>query len=165
MTLTSFFNGIGKTRITLEINAIAFFVLLALSPILTQVYGVQGLILTSIIASTFAAIFGAYLGKYKFALDFDSASLVKTYVVSLVSCLPLLFILYLTSWSSVLIPVAGATLYLTIYLTLVPMVRIIQKDELEKVERITQRIRLFQLIAKPVISYERRLIEIFQKQR
>jgi O-antigen/teichoic acid export membrane protein len=156
--LSSFYNGIGRTKITLEMNAITFFLLIALTPILTQAYAVQGLIVAFLVANAASTIFGAWLGKAKYGLGFDTRCLIKIYALSAVSCIPCLLILHATFLPNIVKILAGATIYFLLYLTAIAMANVLGEGELEKIERISKKTRMLNLIARPIIIYEKALI-------
>jgi O-antigen/teichoic acid export membrane protein len=158
LTLTSMFNGLGETRTTLRMAAINFFVILALTPILANIYGVPGVIITSLISNTVAMTYGALVARTRFRIEFDAPSSLKIYLASAASAIPPLVLLKLTSLPDPIALVAGGILYLLIYLTIVPLARVIGYYELQKAAQITQKIKVLAPIAKPILKYEERIL-------
>lgn len=158
LTLSSFYNGLGKTKTTLTITLITFLTLAALSPTLTQAYGVQGLIAAFLIASTASTIYAAYKAKREFQIEFDTQSLAKIYVVSIASSIPSLLIAGFAHLSGPINLTIGTVTYLATYATLTPLTGIITRTELQTITKITQRIRLLGLIARPILKYEQKIV-------
>jgi O-antigen/teichoic acid export membrane protein len=160
LTLTSFYGGLGETKTILIISLITFLVLAVFSPILTQTFGVQGLIAAFLIASTAGTIYATFEAKRRFQVQFDTQSLVKIYLVSIVSSIPSILVLVFTSGRlPVLLDLTvGGILYLCIYATLIPLAGIVTYSELQTASRVIQRIRPLRIIAEPVIRYQQRIL-------
>jgi len=164
LTLTSFYNGLGETRISMIIGLITFMLLAILSPVLTSAYGVLGLIVAFLIGSAAGTIYGSYTARRQFHIEFDVASLAKTYLVSIVSAFPSVLMLRLVPSPFVNL-VAGGFLYLLIYATLVPLAKVVSVHELQMAEAITQKIPLLNFIARPIFQYEQKLLKFKQEPR
>jgi O-antigen/teichoic acid export membrane protein len=158
LTLTSLYNGIGQTKTTFMINLVTFVILAILSPVLTSLYGVQGLIAAFLAASAAGTVYGLARAKKKFQIEFDAHSLLKIYVASMISAIPSLLLLRFTHLSSVMNLIVGGSLYLAIYATLIPLMRIVSHTELQTASRVLIRIKLLGLIAVPVLNYQKRIL-------
>jgi O-antigen/teichoic acid export membrane protein len=158
LTLASFYNGLGETRISMMISLITFLLLAILSPFLTSAYGVSGLIVAFLTGSAAGTVYGSYTARRRFHIEFDMASLAKTYLVSIVAALPSVLMLRLVSSPFVNL-VAGGFLYLLIYVTLVPLAKVVSLHELQMARAITQKIPLLRFIARPIFQYEGKLLK------
>ena len=168
ITLGSFYNGLGETKTTLAISLSTFIPLLVLSPLLTRAFKVQGLITGFLISSALGTACAVYKATQKFKLDFDTSSLTKIYIASTASCIPSLTISVfaqlprITVFSEqVSIPVnliVGALLYLGVYVTLLPAMKIITHSDLQAIEKVSQTIPLLKLIIRPLVRYEQRIL-------
>jgi hypothetical protein len=68
--------------------------------------------------------------------------------------------------SSLLTLIIGSATFLLIYLTLVPLAKIVSSQELDKVAQIIQKIKLLGPVGKPILKYEQIILgkyERFQK--
>jgi hypothetical protein len=68
--------------------------------------------------------------------------------------------------SGLLTLIIGAASFLFIYLTLVPLAKIVNLPELNKVAQITKKIKILGHVGKPILKYEQiilRKYESFQK--
>lgn len=158
LTLASLFNGLAETRTTLKMSLIIFITLAALSPILTNAYSVPGLITAYLIAATAGTTYGAYIARKRFRIEYDTPSLIKIYLISIMSSIPSLLMLHLMHMPGILNVAIGGTLYLLSYATLVPLTKIVTRQELEIAAQIAQKNRLLALVAKPLLKYEQRIL-------
>jgi stage V sporulation protein B len=165
LTLTSFFNGLGETKITLAISLITFLSLSILSPILTNAYGVPGLIIAFLIGSAAGTIYGSHTARARFKIEFDTTSLTKVYLISAISAFPSILMLRFTSLPQIVDLAIGGSLYAFMYATLVPLTKVVSAVELHMVEQITQKIPLLDLFARPILRYEQELLKIKQRAR
>ncbi len=158
LTLTSLYNGLGKTRTTLTMVVISFFTNVILSLPLAQTYNVQGLIAATLISNAIGTFYGTILAKAKLRMEFDAGKLVKIHVLSALSAAPSVLILLFLRVPDLLLLAVGGSLSVILYLTLLPLAGIITAPELKTVAQITRRIRLLSMIARPVLAYERRIL-------
>jgi O-antigen/teichoic acid export membrane protein len=160
LTLSSLFNGLGETRTTLKITAVNCFIILVLAPILVSAYGVPGVMLTSLLSNAIAITYGAIIARTRFKIEFDVYPTIKIYLVSAASAIPSLLLLRFTSLSDLVALVAGGVLYLLVYITLVPLAKIIGYYELQKATQVIQKIRILAPIARPVLKYQEKILRL-----
>ncbi|MCW4025656.1 MAG: oligosaccharide flippase family protein [Candidatus Bathyarchaeota archaeon] len=161
--LTSLFNGIGKTRLTLKFTSIYFSVTIILSPFLAQIYGIIGVIVAHLIAGALATIYGAYIATKQLKIKFDFAHTSRIYLATLLSCpLPLVFLLR-TSFPSIITLVLGTTFFLLVYITLIPLLNVVGKSELSVLGRVIQGVPLLRVLAKPMILYQYHILQLAGK--
>jgi peptidoglycan biosynthesis protein MviN/MurJ (putative lipid II flippase) len=164
LTLSSFFNGLGETKTTLKISIIGLIALIILSPIFTKAYSVPGLIIASIIAGTASTICGSHIARKTFQIEFDTRSIVRIYLTSAVSSILPFLILYFTHLPALFNASIGGVLYLITYATLTPLAGIITIPEIQMAKRITQKIPLLKLFAKPLLKYEENILRKVKKE-
>ena len=162
LTLSSFFNGLGETKTTLKASIIALIALIVLSPALTKTYSVPGLIIASLIASTASTIYGSYIARKNFQIKFDIRSIVRIYLISAVCSIPLL-VFHFTHLPALFNVPIGGLLYLITYATLTPLAGIMTIPEIQMAKRITQKIPLLKLFAKPLLKYEENILRKVKK--
>lgn len=159
VTLASFYNGLGETKTTLKMSLIGFFIIIALSPILTKTYAVTGLIIAILIASTAATAYGSYNAIRNHKIGFDRKSLAKIYLASITSAIIPLIILQISPMPKLLNFTIGATMYVFTYITLIPIAKIINRAELETVRQILQKIKLLKTTIQPIIRYQEKILD------
>lgn len=175
-TIVSFFNGLGETRATLLVSLTMFLALVGLSPPLTAAYGVTGLIIALLVASTLCTLCSLYIARARFQVEFAVSSLLKVYGVAAISIAPSLALLYtgIIRWAvravapSFLLHLGflpelidfavGGLLYLLIYLTLTPLARIVTNPELQMASRVIQRVPGLKTVGGRVIEYMSKIL-------
>lgn len=165
LSLTSLFNGLGETRLTLKVTLVNFLILVALSPILAAVYNVVGAIVASLIAGLAAASYSAYIGTRKLKVEFDFKPTLKIYLIGVLSSLPPLILIYFTSLHSVVVLIAGTIAYLFVFITLIPLVGIVSQKELRTLAKVCSGISLLKSVARPLLMYEGRIMMMVDRIR
>lgn len=160
MTLPSFFNGLGKTKIAMNIGVITFVSLIFLAVPLTQAYGVEGLLIAFLISNALSTIYGAYRARKIFQVTFDVNNLVKIYLIgTLSSCIPLLLKFFL-NLPDFLVLILGGIIYLFCYVTLIPLTGVITSSELKKLKLAIQNTPLLNKISAPLFNYLQRILKL-----
>jgi peptidoglycan biosynthesis protein MviN/MurJ (putative lipid II flippase) len=142
----------------MKISLITFILVAALTPIFTLAYSVVGLIIAFLIANTIGISYGAFYARRKYAVQFDLAGTAKILFVSLVCVVPLIAVRY-AALPIYLTLVLGAGVYLAVYLTLLPLSRVLTAGELKLVNGVLQKIRFLKLIGKVTVNYELKLCQ------
>lgn len=108
-----------------------------------------------------------YKAKKELQTEFDAQSLVRAYIVTAVSSIPSLLILWLSprGMSSLLKLVVGGTKYIFVYLTLIPLAMIVTIAELRSASLVIRRIRSLRVLAEPVLEYEKRILHLDRNAR
>ncbi|HLN89318.1 MAG TPA: flippase, partial [Candidatus Binatia bacterium] len=138
LTLASFYNGLGDTRVTLRISLVTFAVLAGLSPMLTSIYGVQGLIGAYLVANGSGQIYSSYYARKRYKVEFDTHSLLKIYTIAILSSVAPVLILNYAGLIPVEVVAVGGILYLFTYLTLMPVFKVVSTPELKQATHVVQ---------------------------
>ena len=158
IVLPSFFNGIGETKMTFKLNLVNFAAFLPIALLLTQLYGVYGLIISNLAAYSVSTVCGIFMAIRKFDAKPDWRVTAKIYIASFASLTPL-FILEIFLHSNILLKVfLGSSVFVFLYLTLIPFLRILSWQELIDLERAIGKTKPLALIMKLFFSYERILL-------
>lgn len=160
LTLSSFFNGLGETKLTMKTNLVTFTILVPLSPILANTYGVTGLIAASLTAQTAGALYAMSVAKKRFSLTFATLTLIRIYVAAALSAPIPFMLLQFSPLPSLFNVIAGGLLYLYIYITISPILGTVNKPELQSLSEITQKQRMLRLIFKPLLRYQEKILSI-----
>jgi O-antigen/teichoic acid export membrane protein len=164
MTLTSLFNGLGMTRLTLNTTLISFTILLILSPILAQYFDVAGAIIAYLVAVTVATSYAANIAVRKVKIKFSFKPTLSIFAISLIASIIPVALMFLTSLNSVIVLVIGGVSFVFVFITLVPVFGVISNGELTVIESMVQRIPVLKKIAKLLIIYARKIMVLFHKQ-
>ena len=165
LSLTSLFNGLGKTRLTLNVTIINFLILLVLAPVLTQAYGVIGAIVALLIAGAGASSYAAYVAVRQLKVEFAFKSTLRICLISVLSSIPPLGLLFFTSLNYVVILILGTIVYLLVFVTLMPLVGVVNQAELKALGRVTGKISLLKLFAKPLFKYQQKILLLVERPR
>jgi stage V sporulation protein B len=160
LTLASFYNGMGETKVTMRISLITFVVLVIASPLLTSIYGVQGLIVAYLIANGSGQIYSSIYARRRYKIKFDTLSLLKIYALAILSSVAPVLILNYSGLSSVLGVVIGGVLYVFTYLTLMPVIKVVSSSELKQISHAVKNIPILTKIAKFIIGYQQKLFNL-----
>jgi O-antigen/teichoic acid export membrane protein len=157
LSLTSLFNGLGETRLTLKVALVNLSVVAGLSPVLAPLYGVVGVVLASLTGGIISALYAAYVGVHRLRIEFEAGPTVRIYLAGfLASLLPLLLLHFLWAYY-IEVLIAGAVLYLIVYVTLMPLIGIVDERELGALEKMTGKVRVLNIAAKPILRYMRKI--------
>jgi O-antigen/teichoic acid export membrane protein len=159
LNLTSFFNGLGETRITLKISLITALIIFTLSPVLASAYGVLGVLVALIVAHATSTCYGMYIAKRNFQIRFATASLIKIYTTGVIAAAPSLLLLQISPLPTLVTVVVSGLLYIFIYATSVSLAKVVSVSELETATQITQRTRLLALLVKPFLWYHGKILK------
>jgi len=159
----SFFNGIGETMMSVKVNLVRFVVFIGLALPLTQAYSVSGLIGAILVSTLIATMFGAYIAKNRFGITLDYRRIFLVYVAAFISAVPLFFIASLNLFPSLVTIFLGGSIYLLVYLTLLPILGALSKSELANFRINIEKIRFLKFIMGPILKYENKLVDYAQK--
>ena len=157
LSLTSLFNGLAETTLTLKVGLISLTVVIALSPIFAQIDGVTGVVLANLAGGIASTFYAAYIGVHKLKVQFEATPTAKIYLAGLLASLLPLLLLHFMGNRYLEVFLIGVFLYLLVYITLTPLIGIVDERELAALERMTTKIRGLNKPAKPVIQYMRKI--------
>lgn len=158
LVLGAFFNGTGNTWITLKMSLLTLTITLPLTPLLTSLYGIIGLITTNLASSFCWTLYGIHVTRSRFKIKLFPKTLLKIYVISTIAALPSITMLSISHlwwlWNLVIALIT----YSFIWLTLIPLTGTLQRSELQNIETVLEKLPFLKKTLKPIISYERQLI-------
>lgn len=163
-TLASFFNGLAETKTTFKLRLIIFLLFILTSPILTKFMSVPGLIASIILANSASTVYGAYVAKSQFKVDFGFSTLARIYLTSLLPVVPAILLVQLMPLSLFVNVLIGGLVYLSLYLVLLPVVGIVDKPELELVGKVAEKIPFLRYLVKPILRLECGIASILMHQ-
>jgi O-antigen/teichoic acid export membrane protein len=156
--LTSMFNGLGETKLTLQVTIVYLLLLIVLTPIFANTYDVPGALVASLISNIGGASYAAYIAKKKLNIQFNLAPVTRIYLAAGLASIPSLILLLFTPLNGILILIIGAGTYLFIFITLMPLVGIVNRGELNALASVTGKIPLLKLIVRPLLRYQRKIL-------
>jgi len=155
--LRGFFNGIGRTRRSLEASVVQLSSILCFSVIFTRFYGVIGFICATLLSNILLPVYLGLAARYQHGLQFDPKGASRILVSSLLSTtatlgLTLLPYPYLTKLA-VTIAIFG-----TIYLTITPIVGGIENEDLANLKWISNAMGPISKLSKIALCYQERIL-------
>jgi len=164
-TLGSFFNGVGQTRINLKINLISSATLIFLAPLAMFLYGATGLIVTIVLSSLIATLYGQYLARKSFRINIDKRMVAQTYSVALTTALLVVAVKTMIPCPDIISVIMGTFTYFAVYLLMLPITGTITKTEIEEIGKIMDRIKPLKYIARPILRCEEVIIRLYNPNR
>jgi O-antigen/teichoic acid export membrane protein len=165
LTLTSFFNGLGKTRLTMNMTLINFVFLLILSPILASLYDVVGVIIAFLCSTIIASVYAASVAVRQLKIKFNFWPNLRIYLLALLSAVPPLLLLMLFAQNFVAVLIVGGVMYLFVFITFMPLIGIVNAAEIESLIKVTTGLPLVGVIAKPIFIYQQKLLQLLRRHK
>ncbi|MEM3464926.1 MAG: oligosaccharide flippase family protein [Candidatus Bathyarchaeia archaeon] len=161
--LGSFFSGVGDPRVNLKATLLYVGIFTPSAITLTGILQVEGLLIAIIIATAASTLYNLTVAMRKYHLSIDLKSSACTCLAALSAAAP---IIPLALYSP--LPIIGnlalaALLYIAVYLTLAPLLKVITKEDLETLTRIFSKVTLLRPIVYIFSSYERKIIGLMKK--
>jgi len=160
LNLPSLFNGMGKTKETLKMNAITFLLVLTVSPLTTKFFGIIGAITALLFAYTMGSIYGMYKAKRILGVTFNLNVLSKIYLIAFLSIIP--SVLIVTDLMTIPKILLGGGIYLIVYITLVPLTKITTITEIELLSQFMMKIKPLHIL-KPLIKYHNKILRLRER--
>lgn len=161
LILPSLYNGVGDTKTTLKMSLITFSALIFLSPALTLAYNVPGLISAFIIATAYGNLYGLFTAKRRYNISIQTHIMLKVYLNSVTSAVPLLMISQFTQLPPLLKVMAKGSLYLFTYATLLPITKTVKRFEIESATSLIRKIQLLKIV-QPLLTYQKRILRFLE---
>lgn len=157
------FNGIGRTDISLKATALHLLLLIPLAPLFSAFYGIMGLIAASILSSFCSTLFllRTAIKKIKVSLDFSTS--VKIYLNSIISAFFSITFLYISPLNPIFNIFSVGTLFFVIYLTLLPIIGIFNKTDIDLFRQLFHKIKGLWPLFHVFLLYETKLLAFKEK--
>ena len=159
IVLVSFLNGIGKTKIILYGNLLGAIITIPLTYLLAYIYNIIGVIISILTVNLIICIYYINTAKRICGINIDLKTISKILSTSIISAIPIIFIKNYISNIYLSIAVCGAT-YLATYLTISPIIKIIDKNDLKRINTFIKDLKIIYPIVQMLIRYEEKIIEI-----
>ena len=157
-TIASFLRGYGDTRTVLNYGILDL-LLLPLTYFMTDNYGIVGFLVARLLVEPFSWSYALYLVRKRYGLSPDFCSSGKIMLASLISsaigymCLKFIPLGYLLS-----API-GLAAFTTVYLTLLPLLRVINRRDLTFLDRLLEAFKLKNKITSVLLSLGAKMLE------
>ena len=157
--LRSFFNGVGDTRVTLNLSIVMALVAAVLTPTLTLMWRVYGVIGSIIIANFIALIYGHRVLNSKYGIRLDFKLSMRIIATTLIATIPALVLKGLIS-HPIVCTIACTMVYVVTYLTALPLLRLLKFSDISRLEVVLGVIRITRPLVRLILNYERSLMKL-----
>ena len=156
VVLPPFFNGIGRTRLTMAVLVLGAGTLFALAPIFGVVFamGADGLIIALIISNVAQLVFGLYLAKKYSNVKMDYAAAARIFLVADLCWAVLLIPNFLSGLSTLPLFILDLVLFTALYFTLAPLLRILSREDFERLRASASELGLLRPLLYLILKYE-----------
>ena len=155
------FNGQGDTGTILRISLVNLGLSAPLASILTFYYGIPGLLASTLTSQLLSTTCGLFLAHKKYAVTVDATSSIRIVITSL--CSTLLVYIFITL---VPIPVpifklaAGGSLFMTSFLAFAPLLRVIDKEDINNLDELVKELAPIYPIARRILNLEKKILSL-----
>jgi len=147
LVLDSFFNGIGRTDLSLKSTLIRLPVAVPLVPLLAWLYGVPGFICATIISTAFAIAYLAWVAHQEYEMRFGLGRIIRILLASVLSSVPALGLTLLLPYPPEARLLLSAGVFVLVYLALSPVVGAVEHED---IENFMQMVKDIKPISKPL---------------
>lgn len=157
-TFSSFFNGVGRTNLTViaALSSVPPIVLLA--PIFGKIFGPFGLIYSVIISDVVTCVVALYLAAKYLSARIDYASCGKALLIGIICFAVVYYFFSELSVTPILLFVLEFGVFFFLYLTIMPFVRIIDSSDIDRLRIATRSLGFLSKIIDLVLNYEKYLV-------
>jgi O-antigen/teichoic acid export membrane protein len=154
-----FFNGIGRSDVSLKAALIQLCTTISLSLVFAGLYGVTGFICATVMSGTLATIYLSWIATSQYGLKFDPKRIGQILLASTLSAVP-------TFLSTMLfrLPLVRLTLAIVVftatYSTVSPILGAIRHDDLTNLMQICGDTGMISRLSKMVVCYEERVLSV-----
>jgi len=159
IVLDNFFNGVGETRINLKMTIVYVSSFIPLSIVLTYFYSVLGLIASILASSILKVLYGLFIAKRRLGISIDINDSIRILIASGVAALSILPFSLNQSIPNYVSLLMGGILYLIVYMTMLPVVKALQKTDITILRNIFQNQGMLKPVAELFVKYEFSLIK------
>ena len=159
-----YFNGIGRTRLTLIVGGLGAVVIFVLAPVLGFILdlGVEGIIYATIISAALSAGVALYFASKYLKARVEIGSIVAIMVASVLGLLSVLPVplLGLPRAATLLVE---ALVFCLVYLTSAPLLRAISTSDIQTLEAAIAGLGFFAGMLRPILKYELLVLRLLQR--
>ena len=157
--LSYLFSGVGRTDIVLKSSIIHLAAFFPLALLLIKSYGVIGLIVAGVICSVLATLYELFMAYKLFNLSIDVSSSARIYIASGVTALTVFAFLSVSPFSNIINLILGGTLFIFIYLTILPLLGTVNNTDIEIFIGIFKKINSVWPLLKILLAYETKILK------
>ena len=163
IVLPSFLNGLGKTKVLLYSGLISLAVSIPLYIPLIHLLSTVGIILSIVIAISITVFYLIHIAYREFNIELRFRKIIRIYFSTFTPLILLLILrYYLNLGRSIYNILFFGSLYLFLYLLILPLCRGITLEDLNNLETAFKSVKIFSYLINPILKFEKILIEIIK---
>jgi O-antigen/teichoic acid export membrane protein len=160
VVLNSFFMGLGAPRLMLYVSLITLAAIIPSAWLLTDIYGVYGLIGATIIANFSGTLYGLMMARKRFNVRLPPGQ-TRMYIASFISAVPLFVLGSINPiHSSVLSLILFAAVFFVSYLVFLPLLGGLVTDDIHMLLAVVQDFQLIGPFIRIISEFESKLIAL-----
>jgi len=164
LVLGSFLNGVADTGTVLKMSVVTLAVYLPLGPALATLWGPFGLLIAYILSIVTSTLYGLRQTSVKHDARPDLRASGRIILAALGAALPTLGLIQLDGAGVGAVNlVVGGLLYLGVYLTLVPILGAVEKQDILNLRTLLGGTRIVAVVVNPVFDYESKLLSAVKR--
>ncbi|MEM4487611.1 MAG: flippase [Desulfurococcaceae archaeon] len=160
--LGSLFSGVGLPGVNFKATVIQAAVFAPLSLVLTRLLGVEGLIASMLVATGASTIYSLRVVGKRYSARLDLKSTGSIYLASTLSAIPVILLTLYVHAPSLIRLFAGSLMYLFAYLTLLPLLKAINSEDVQILASIFTKIALIRPVVAVMVSYEEKILALLR---
>ena len=159
LVVGSFLNGVAETKVVVLMSVVTLAIYLPLGPALAWLWGPLGLLIAYILSNAASTVYGIRQVSLKFDARIDLRASGRVLFAALAAAVPTVGLIQFDGVGVGAINlVVGGLLYLVVYLTLIPIVRAVDRQDVENLRTLMGSTRLIARLANPLFDYESKLL-------
>jgi len=157
LSLGNFLAGIGQTKMSMKLNLLSFCFGIPLALLLVPNLGIVGVILGTLFATIPKIILGLnwIWKRYKAKADFNSSTRILT--SSGICAVTTHLLINLTGAPEWIKLIIGLTTFLTLYLTITPLIRAVNKTDIKNLRNMLSNLGIISKIINPPLSFAEKI--------
>jgi len=164
VVLGTFLNGVAETGTVVRMIVLTLAVYLPLGPALAWLWGPDGLLVAYILANAASTIYGVRQISVKFDVRPDLKAGGRILLAALAAALPTIALIQLDRMGvGAVNMIVGGLVYLLVYLTLAPVLRAVDKQDILNLRTLLGGTRIVATLLNPVLGYESRLLSAIKR--
>ncbi len=161
LSLGSFLNGQGKTKVTMKLTLISMGIGLPLSLTLISAFGIVGLIATTLVAGVPSLAVGLWWIKRHFGATIDWASSARIFLASVVAAVITYIIISQLNFHCWVELFVGGITFLMVYLVAAPLIRALDEDDINNLREMVSDLGPFSHLFNLPLNIMEKLLTIF----
>jgi hypothetical protein len=116
------------------------------------------MIISVIISDAVTLLHALKKAKSRYQVEINADTTTKIYFASVIPIIPILALQRILLTSNPIQVILGTTMYMAMYLFLIPTTKVITQTELHEMKNVIEKIKPIKYIAKPIFYFEEKIV-------